>query len=163
MPPFKTESSFTLTHVSLYMCSGNKYLRVSCVWHLPSVVACRVGGGQGARCPEFDRKGDPAEPLNIADTGWWNPPPETEKKKKFFLRIQKQFAIIINTLRHSNKNKILNYNAVQSGKWVSTFPGCMSSSYSGPNDTACSSVTKLHGVTTSVSIFREVKRSNLRQ
>jgi len=89
--------------------------------------------------------------------------PLKQKKKKFFLRIQKQFAIIINTLRHSNKNKILNYNAVQSGKWVSTFPGCMSSSYSGPNDTACSSVTKLHGVTTSVSIFREVKRSNLRQ
>ena len=43
-------------------------------------MACRAGGGHGARCPELDRKGDPAEPLNIADTGWWNPPPENRNR-----------------------------------------------------------------------------------
>ena len=121
--------------------------------HLPSVVACRVGGGQGARCPEFDRKGEPAEPLNIADTGWWNPPPEREKQ---FLKIRKQLATTLNTLCHSTRNKILNYNAVQSGKWAST-------SYSGPNETACSSGTKLHDVTTLVSILTAVKNPNLRK
>jgi hypothetical protein len=81
-------------------------------------------------------------------------------KHKQNVRIHKHF------LSHSihyvtNKNTIMSYIAVQSGKLLPTFPRCMPSSYSEHNETACSSTTKLHGVTTSVSTFTAVKNSNL--
>lgn len=80
--------------------------------------------------------------------------PLKQKKNIFFWEFKNSSLSYYIT----NKNKILNYNAVQSGKWVSTFPSCMPSSYSGPNETACSSATKLHGVTTSESILTAVKK-----
>ena len=147
----------------MFHCTGCS--ETTCFTHHASGLTFRCGmqGGRGPRgtVPWIWPEGGSSRAAQHRRHRLMEPSP-WNRKKFFFLKIQKHLTII-NILRHSNRNKILNYNAVQFGKWVSTFPSCMPSSYSGPNETACSSATKLHGVTISVSTLTAVKNWNLWQ
>lgn len=142
----------------MFHCTGVRGQLASLITCLALTIRCGMQGGRGPRStvPWIWPEGGSSRAAQHRRHRLMEPSP-WNRKKNIFWELQNSF-LSQSTHYVTNKNKILNYNAVQSGKLVLTFPSCMPSSHSGPNETACSSATKLHGVTTSESILTAVKK-----
>ena len=132
---------------------GQLASRITC---LALTVRCGMQGGRGPRgtMPWIWPEGGSSRAAQHRRHRLMEPSPWNRKKIYFFENSKTARYYITSLIK--TKFWIITPCSLVSGCQHSQ--SCMPSSYSGPNETACSSATKLHGVTTSESILTAVKK-----